>query len=119
MKEHHIGLLKRTLKTGEVQAITELIESSFQLPSQTHLFMLEGPFEQIEGTIRYHATFHEYKQELLFSISTTKLKENVDVSIFPSLKQLLGDPSEIFIVMLKEENIPQITFKYGDILFID
>lgn len=119
MKEYQVGLLKRTLKCGEVQAATQLIESTLNSPNEKQKIMIDGPFEQLEGTIHYHALFNEYEQELYFSISRTELREKVDVSIFSSLKALLGEPSEIFLVMLKEENIPQITFKYSDLLVID
>lgn len=117
MEENYIKLLKRTLKLGEVHAVYQLIESSFQQPDELVHTEIEGPFDTLDGTIRYGAIYKEDSQELFISISTTDLKEKVDISIFPSLKEILGDPTEINVIILHEE-IPQITFKYDDLLII-
>lgn len=118
MEENYVKLLKRSLKFGELQAVYQLIESSFYQPDKKLNAEIEGPFDSVEGTIRYGALYKENLQALFISISTTELKEKVDISIFPSLKKVLGDPSEINVVMLLEEDIPQITFKYDDLLVI-
>lgn len=89
MEENYIKLLKRTLKFGEAQAVYQLIETSLHQPDRKVSTTIDGPFESVEGTIRYGALYKEEVQELFFSISTTELKERVDISIFPSLKKYL------------------------------
>lgn len=119
MEENYVKLLKRNLKIGEAQAVFNLIESSLHQPDIKVRTEIEGPFESVEGIIRYGAIYNEDLQELFISISTTELKERVDISIFPSLKKVLGDPSEINVIILHDEDIPQITFKYEDLLVVN
>lgn len=118
MRENYIKLLKRNLKYGEAQAVIQLVESSFQYPNKKLHAEIDGPFENVNGIIRYGALYKEALQELFISISTTELKEKVDISIFPSLKKLLGDPSEINVILLLDEDIPQITFTFDDLIVI-
>lgn len=118
MEENYIKLLKRNLKFGELQAVYQLIESSFNQPNKKINTEIDGPFDSVEGTIRYSALYKENHQALFISISTTELREKVDISIFPSLKKVLGDPSEINVIIIKDEDIPQITFKYDDLLVV-
>lgn len=118
MNENYVKLLKRNLKFGEENAVYHLIESSLYQPDKRLSTTIDGPFESVEGTIRYGALYHEEQQELFISISTTELKEKVDISIFPTLKKVLGDPTEIKVIILQGEDIPQITFKYEDLLVV-
>jgi hypothetical protein len=118
MKEFNISLFKRSLKLGEEHTVSTLIERALQSPYTEQQENISGSFDSLDGTICYEAIYKENDQKLQVSISTSYLKEKVDISIFPMLKHLLGEPTNIFLAIRKEKHIPQITFTYHDLIVL-
>ncbi|GGE69996.1 hypothetical protein [Priestia taiwanensis] len=118
MKKIQISLFKRSLKLGEERIVLTLIERALQAPYSKQQEEISGPFDSFDGTIWYEATYKENDLQLNLSIAASYLKEKVDISIFPTLQHLLGEPTNIFLALKKGETIPQITFTYHDLLVL-
>jgi hypothetical protein len=114
----NIDLFKRSLKKGEEHTVCTLIERALQTPYTEQTETISGFFDSLNGTIYYKALYKENIQKLYVSISTSYLKEKVDISIFPTLQHLLGEPTNVYFAVRKEKNIPQITFSYHDLLVL-